>query len=106
MATTRNRSGKRLTTSSVVTPTEPVEPSIERVFMARTTGLFGHRLLHPCAEAAQCHQREVVRVQPVAQIKMSGEAGAGELVFIPRAVLVLALDQPLHSAQQGLAGPL
>ena len=32
IATTRKRSGKRLTTSSVVTPTEPVEPRIAIVF--------------------------------------------------------------------------
>ena len=54
--------GKRLTTSSVVTPTEPVEPRIAIVFIANRAQR--DRSAQPgAAEAAQRHQREVMRIQ-------------------------------------------
>src|SRR5580698_5485992 len=102
-ATTRKRSGKRETTSSVVTPTEPVEPIIEIAFIAKP-GISPRRSFgHPAAEAAERHQWKVMRVHVVAQIEMIREASAGELGILPASVAVLSLDQPRNAAPRAVA---
>src|SRR5579885_625682 len=100
IAATRKRSGKRLTTSRVVTPTEPVEPSIEIVFIARCAKLAARRFPKPPAEPSERHQREVVSIEPVTEVEMARKAGAGKFVFVPRAGVVLPLGKPLDAPHE------
>src|SRR5258707_825693 len=82
IAATRKRSLKRPTTSSVVTPTDPVEPRIEIAFI--TPRLSRSGLYEPPAETPERHQRKVMRIQMIAKIKVIRKTVAGGFHLSPR----------------------
>ena len=51
--------------------------------------------------AGQGHQREIDRIIVITQVKHPREAGAGELGFVPGAVVPLRADQPADAADRG-----
>src|SRR5208282_5079800 len=101
IAATRKRSLKRPTTSSVVTPTDPVEPRIEIAFIATRSVRRGLR--QPLSETPERHQRKAMRVQVVSKIKMIRKAAARRLSLVPGALIVLPFREPLHAAHRCFA---
>ena len=97
--TARKRSGKRSTSASVDTPTEPVEPRSAKERRRGVSLMRGVAVAGPAgrlartvrfgarAKEAERHQRKVVPVHVVAQIEMPRKPGAGEVQLVPGAVV-------------------
>src|SRR5262245_49702382 len=51
--------------------------------------------------ARQGHEREIDAIQVIAQVKHLRKTGSRELFFVPRAVLVLRVQQELDSSLDG-----
>src|ERR1700733_16202170 len=54
-------------------------------------------------KTSQRHKRKIVRIEVVAQVKMIGESRAGKFALVPRARVVLTLQQPCDAPPDVIA---